>query len=110
MTRQILPNRRPSIFVNADWQGHELTISASYNPDTARLAEVFADTPKGGQMASTLADACTIISIALQNGLTVAELSKSMARAPDLLRGENATMPASPVGAILDALGAEVTA
>ncbi len=110
MTRQHLPDRRPCIFTDARWEGHQLTISASYHPETGRLSEVFADSPKGGQMDSTLKDACTIISLALQNGITVPELAKSMARAPDLLRGKDATLPASPVGAILDALGAEIAA
>jgi hypothetical protein len=90
--------------METDWQGHSLTVSASFYPDSGRLGEVFADSPQGGQMQFTLADACTLISIALQHGITVAELSKSMAVVPDLLRGKDATMPASPVGAILNAI------
>lgn len=107
MTRQPLPTRRPSLFSDVDWEGHRLTVSASFYPDTGRLGEVFADAEKGGQMQATLSDACTLISIALQNGITVADLSKSMAEAPDLMRGKGHTLPASPIGAILKALATE---
>jgi hypothetical protein len=105
MTRETMPTRRPSIFRDVDWEGHHLTVSASYYPDTGRIGEVFADADKGGQMQATLSDACTLISIALQHGITVADLSKSMAEAPDLMRGKGHTLPASPIGAILNALG-----
>lgn len=105
-----LPTRRQGFVVNAEWEGHPFTISYSLYPDTGLIGEVFADVLHGGQMQATLSDACTLISIALQFGITVPELAKSMAEAPDLLRGKDATVPASPVGAVLDALGAEIAA
>ena len=101
--RTPLPTRRPSLLVQADWQGHPITIGASFY-DSGEIGEVFADTPKQGQMQATLADACVLISISLQHGIPVSELRKSMAVEPDLMNGEDATRPASPVGAILDAL------
>ena len=104
MSREPLPTRRPSVLRHVDWEGHHLTVAASYYPATGDIGEVFADTDKGGQMHDTLSDACTLISIALQHGITVAELSKSMAEAPDLMRGKGNTLPASPIGAILNAL------
>ena len=107
MTRQTLPTRRQGFVADVDWEGHHMTVSASYYPGTWRIGEVFADPEKGGQMQATLSDACTLISIALQHGITVAELSKSMAEAPDLIRGKGHTLPASPIGAILNALGVE---
>jgi hypothetical protein len=105
MNRKPLPARRPSVSIETDWQGHPITVTASYYPD-GTLGEVFADAPKGGHMQATLADACVLISIALQHGISVADLSKSLARTPDLLRGKGATTPASPVGSILEVLGA----
>lgn len=55
-------------------------------------------------MQSTLADACVLISIALQHGITTHQLAKSLARVPDVFAGGDATLPASPIGAILGAL------
>lgn len=102
--RTTLPTRRPSVALQAEWGGHAITVSAGYHPDTGAISEVFADAPKGGHMQATLADSCVLISIALQHGVTVAELSKSLAREPDLLRGNGETLPASPVGTILETL------
>lgn len=96
------PNRRPNITTPAEWQGHAFTVTAGYDPATANLCEVFADTPKGGQMQATLADACVLISIALQHGITTAQLAKSLARELDLQAGGE--QPASPIGAILEAM------
>lgn len=104
MSRATPPNRRPNITVAAEWGGIGFTITAGYDPRTADLCEVFADTPKGGQMQSTLADACVLISIALQHGITTHQLAKSLARVPDVFAGGDATLPASPIGAILGAL------
>ncbi len=98
------PNRRPNITIAAEWQGIGFSITAGYDPRTADLCEVFADTDKGGQMQATLADACVLISIALQHGITTDQLAKSLARVPNVMAGGDATLPASPIGAILEAL------
>lgn len=105
--REPLPTRRPSVFVQTEWQGRPLTVSASFYPETGEIGEVFCDTPNGGQMQATLNDACRAISIALQFGATIPEMAKTMAMEPDLMRGKGHTLPASPIGAILNALGAE---
>ena len=103
--RTQLPARRPADTIAAEWQGHPFTITVGYCPRTLAPMEVFADTAKGGQMQATLADACVMVSIALQYGITPAELAKSMARVPDLMAGNGAELPASPIGAILDLIG-----
>ena len=77
------------------------------DPATGAPMEVFADTTKGGQMAATLADACVVISIALQHGIGVDALSKSLGRVPVLWGAEGQDAPASPVGAILEAIADE---
>ena len=105
MKRSILPARRPSETFATEWQGHPFTVTAGYDPRTGTVSEVFADTAKGGQMQATMADACVMVSIALQSGITPAELAKSMARVPDLMAGNGAELPASPIGAILDLIG-----
>lgn len=100
--RMVLPHRRPSVTVFAEWQGHPITVTVGFCPASAAPREVFADAVKGGQMQATLADACVLISLALQHGLPPAALAKSLARCPDVLAGGGADMPASPIGAIVD--------
>lgn len=103
--RATLPTRRPNTTIAADWQGHPFTITIGYDPATAAPREVFADTAKGGQMQATLADACVLVSIALQHGIAVSALGKSLSRVPDLITGNGAHLPGSPIGTILDLIG-----
>lgn len=106
MTRKRLPDRRPSTNLSIAWATeageHQVTLTAGFDPATGALAEVFySDGQKtGSQLQHTMQDACVIISIALQHGVTVAELAHSLGRVP--LWGRMA--PASPIGAIIDAL------
>ena len=104
-TRTQLPARRPSQTIATEWQGHPFSVTVGYCPDALEPREVFADTAKGGQMQATMADACVLISIALQHGVTRAALAKSMARVPDVMAGNGAELPASPIGTILDLIG-----
>jgi hypothetical protein len=108
MSRTPLPNRRPNLTVTTDWNGHPLSVTVGFRPD-GTVGEVFADTAKGGQMGHTLADACCIISIALQHGIPPAALSKSLGVIPTRTDGFEEDRPASPIGAIL-AIIAEVGA
>lgn len=107
MTRAVLPHRRPNATRAVQWDGHEFSVTIGLDPATGRPAEVFADTAKGGQMQATLADACVVISIALQHGITAADLAKSLGRVPVLWGDEGATQPASPLGAVIEAMQAE---
>lgn len=110
MNRNRLPNRRPNITAETDWQGHSITVTIGVDPVTGDPLEVFANAASGGSMQASLADACVLISIALQHGVKPAALAKSLARVPAWVNGidENGdpctvetTAPASPVGAIL---------
>ena len=105
--RATLPLRRPNATRAVAWDGHAFGVTVGLDPATGRPAEVFADLPKGGQMQAVLSDACVIVSIALQHGISVAALGKSLGRVPLPWGEPGATAPASPVGAILDALRAE---
>ncbi len=107
--RKHLPQRRPNVTRNVQWDAHSFTVTIGYDPETGAVAEVFADTPSGGDMAFTLADACVLISIALQHGIAPAELAKSLGRVP-VLWAEGETQPASPLGAIVEAIMAEASA
>ena len=106
--RHVLPTRRPNVTLSIDWNGHSLDVTIGFAPDTGAPSEVFANTAKGGDMAAALADACVILSIALQNGIAPADLAKSLGRVPVLWAEEGVTQPASPVGAIVEAILAEV--
>jgi hypothetical protein len=58
-------------------------------------------------MRAVLADACVVISIALQHGISASDLAKSLGRVPNLAAEGDA--PASPIGTILEAIkGASV--
>lgn len=98
MTRTRLPDRRQNVTHNLG----DFTITIGFDAAGAAV-EVFADGWKG-DMASVAADACILISIALQSGITIADLRKSMGTVPDLPRGEFAEKPASVIGRILEAM------
>lgn len=108
MARDVLPQRRPSEVVETDWQGHALTVTVGIyphdHPRAGQAGEVFADTVKGGQMAAALADACVLLSLALQNGVPAADLAKSLGYEPAWLNGVQGMAPASPVGAVVAAV------
>ena len=72
--------------------------------DDGRPGEIFITGAKSGSgMDAVLADGAVAVSLALQHGVTPAELAKSLARLPDGLFGK-ATAPASPIGAAVDLL------
>lgn len=104
MTRANLPPRRSNVTRAVHWEGHEFTVTIGLDPVTWQPAEVFADTAKGGQMHVTIADACVWASIAMQNGVTPAELAKSLGEVPVLGAPKGTTGPASPLGAIVAAI------
>lgn len=104
--RSPLPQRRPSVTREVTLAGRPVAVTVGFYLD-GRPGEVFADGPKeGSQMQSVLSDACVLISIALQHGLTPADLAHSLGRSPAPWLGEGATVWASPVGLILDVVRA----
>lgn len=105
--RHTLPARRPNCTTSITWNNHPMDVTIGFDPATGQPSEVFANTAKGGDMQSALADASVILSIALQHGIAPADLAKSLGRVPVLWGDEGATQPASPVGAILEAILAE---
>jgi len=101
-TRAALPNRRPSRTYSTAWEGHPITVTVGFHPATGQPMEVFADAEKGGQMQATIADACVIVSIALQHGIPPEALAKSLSRVPDMFGGGD--LPGSPIGVIVGAI------
>ncbi len=112
MSRTRLPNRRPSHLETLVVNGQALEACVGFDPETGRPREVFLHGGKeGSQFDAMLADAATVISVALQYGVPPADLAKSVGRAPDTATqpGTHAqlaagTEPASPIGAALDLL------
>ena len=110
--RTRLPNRRPSHVETLEVGGQIITGCVGFDPATGLPCEVFLNGGKeGSQVDAMLADAATIISVALQYGVPVAALAKSVGRAPDLSTTPGSidqlnagNEPASPIGAALDLL------
>ena len=100
MTRAALPHRRQNETIDLDHNGHRFTVTVGYS-EAGDPLEVFADGAKiGTDMAHTVADACVIISLALQHGCPAGSLVKSVGVVPDPFAGEDATRPASVLGVI----------
>lgn len=106
MTRKPLPDRRPCETITVRWNGQAFPVSVGFHPDTGAASEVFADVAKGGDLQWVIADACVVISIALQHGIEPAELAKSLGRVP-VPWAEDETAPASPIGAVVEAIMAQ---
>ncbi len=109
-TRTRLPHRRPTITEKIDAFGNSLFVSAGVDPATGLVKEVFfGGTKEGSAMDAIMADLAVVISVALQHGVPVEALARSIARVPlapmrpeDLDGRPLPTVPASPVGATLD--------
>ncbi len=110
--RRRLPNRRDNHVETLVVGGLEFTATVGFDPATDRPRELFLDGGKGGShFAALLADVATTISVAIQYGVPIPALAKSVGRAPDTSTkpGSHAQLaagsdPASPIGAALDLL------
>ena len=96
--RQRLPNRRQSETVSLEFENQKFDIGIGFFPN-GQPGEVFARGQKpGSQMDTLLDDVGTVVSVALQSGVSPLALSKSLGRAgPDGPRS-------SILGCIVDAL------
>lgn len=78
MSRQHLPNRRPSESCDVIFQGMEVQVSFGWTDD-GRITEVFASTRKVGTMLDTMVrDVAVLLSINLQYGATPSILQRSL--------------------------------
>ena len=108
MSRRTLPQRRPNVTMQTSWADpagaqHLFTVTIGFD-NHGKPMELFANHAKGA-MAATLADACVVISLALQHGISPADLAKSLPRVPQWPDGD---APASPVGTIVDCILGEI--
>ena len=110
--RQRLPNRRDNRHATVELSGQQFNICIGLDPETGQPHELFLNGGKeGSQVDALFSDAAIIISIALQYGVPIQALAKSVGRSPNL-----STMPgsldqlaagsqaASPIGAAIDLL------
>ena len=103
MTRERLPNRRPSETETIEHGGARFDVTAGFYLD-GRPGEVFAGGAKSGsELDGLLDDSAILSSLLLQHGVEPAALARTVGRLGD------GTAPASVIGAIVDLL-AEVPA
>jgi hypothetical protein len=104
MIRHRLPDRRRNAIREVAWAGQSFTVCVGHD-GAGQPLEVFADGQKTGSvMAAVIDDACIVISLALQHGVTPEALAHSLSTIPTWENGVRLDGPASPIGAILGAL------
>jgi hypothetical protein len=104
VSRTILPSRRPNETRDVQFAGGRYTVSVGFYGD-GRPGEVFFDGAKeGSDVRAIMSDACVLISIALQHGITRAELERSLGIVPRWIDGNESEGPASLIGAIVGAI------
>lgn len=109
MSRARLPARRPSVTREVVWarEGGMIgfTATVGFNPVTGRAAEVFAGGKTGTDMGHLLADACVLVSLALQHGAEPRALARSLLKVPlTVWGGDEVCAPASAIGVIVETL------
>ncbi len=110
--RARLPNRRPSHVETLEVDNQVITACVGFDPATGHPRELFLNGAKeGSQVDAMLADAATVISIALQYGVPPRALAKSVGRASNVATAPGSidqlkagSESASPIGAALDLL------
>lgn len=103
MTRQTLPNRRSSISFTLAFQGEQYDVTTGFYDD-GRFGEIFINRIRdktaaklGLHLEAICRDSAILMSRALQNGVSLAELKHSITRDDD-------STPMSIVGAIIDSI------
>lgn len=111
--RKRLPNRRHAINDTLVFGEQRIHATAGVDPETGAVCEVFLTCNKEGSLLNhTLGDAATVISVALQHGVSIEALRVSLgALSARSLQGHeldalpaDARVPASPIGVALDFL------
>jgi hypothetical protein len=102
MTRQRLPDRRPSLTTVLVHECCSYSVTIGFDPRSDRVGEVFTHGAKvGSAMDGILDDACIALSLLLQHGVDPAALASSMGRLG------NSKSPASIIGALADLIARE---
>jgi hypothetical protein len=102
MTRQRLPDRRPSFTTQLVYENTSYSVTLGYDVRNDRIAEVFTHGAKvGSAIDRILDDVCVALSLLLQYGIEAEALAASMGRLGD---GKS---PASIIGALTDLIAQE---
>lgn len=103
MTREMLPNRRNSVSFTLTFQGEQYNVTTGFYDD-GRFGEIFISrvldrsaAKLGYQLDAVCRDSAILMSRALQNGVSLADLKHSITRDDD-------STPMSIVGAIIDSI------
>ena len=107
--RDRLPNRRATITQEIVADGCRAAVAVGFDA-AGQPRELFLVAPKqGSALDALLADVAIVVSVALQYGVPVEALVRSIGRVPsgpippaDLDRPNPERLPASPIGAALD--------
>lgn len=100
------PDRRPSITQRLVWRTeaseHHFHVTMSVDPISGNVIEVFyADGQRiGSQLQHAIQDACVLISLLLQYGVTPSEIAKTLSSTP--VHGD--PKPATVIGVIAEAI------
>jgi hypothetical protein len=99
MPRELLPDRRRSETFALNWGGYRSAhfITCGYYED-GRLGEVFIGSGKSGEQVEAIArDGAILLSLALQNGAHLSDISHAITR-------DSRNAPMTIVGAVVDQL------
>ena len=108
--RNPLPYRRISQLYALEFADQTYTLCVGFYDD-GKPGEVFIDSisaKEGSDLRAIMSDACVLISIALQHGISKAELTHSMGKVPKWVKGKEGEGAASILGAILEAIPEEL--
>ena len=95
MTRELLPQRRPSETFTFDHGGFEYRVTIGFYP-AGRIGEVFLSAAKSGAALDIATrDSAILLSFALQHGATVEQIRSAMTR-------NVAGRPEGAMGVLLD--------
>lgn len=99
MNRERLPNRRPCITFEKEFEGQQYTVSYGYaHAYGGGVKEVFINCGKSStSIEPMMRDCATVLSHALQRGATPEQLAHSITRNPDANES-----PASIIGSVID--------
>lgn len=112
MTERIkLPDRRPSFTKRGVWltetSEHKFHLTLGVHPETGAILEVFyADGQlTGSGLQHAIQDACVLVSLLLQQGVSPEDIGKSLSTAPVF----GSERPATVVGVIVDLVKEGIT-
>jgi hypothetical protein len=99
MTRVPLPNRRTHETIQFEFWGQRYVVGLGRARPSGPIAEIFLNCSKSGTQAETLArDSAVLLSLALQHGVELSEISHAITRNAD-------GSPSGPIGALIDRMG-----